>query len=87
MITEPKRFYSATELAHEFGVSRTAIFKRIQSGKIRATKVGRNYIIAADEVASLMGQLITPERKAEIEDAVKRVTGQYKETLRRLGQE
>jgi len=87
MMPLPKSFYSATELAHEFGVSRTTIFKKIKSGKIKATKVGRNYIIEADEVASLMGQLIKPERKEEIEVAVKRVMGQYRETLRRLGQE
>ena len=50
---EGKKYFSAPELAKLLGVSRTAIFKRIQSGQIHAEKVGRNYIIPREEYEKL----------------------------------
>ena len=58
-----KEYFSTSELAHLLGVSRVAIFKKIQSGKIKAFKVGRNYVVPAEEFLSAIGTFILPEKK------------------------
>lgn len=44
------QYYSTTQVAKILGISRIAVFKNIKSGKIRAQKVGRNYIINVDDL-------------------------------------
>lgn len=80
-------FLSTAELASLLGVSRTAVFKKIQAGKIKAQKVGRNYIIPVEEFSIAAGSFVTEERKEEIEKVVKRAVKQYRETFRLLGRE
>lgn len=86
-----KKHYSVTELAEKLGISRVAIFKKIQKGQLPAEKVGRTYVIAAEHAEKLMGaekaETLTEEKKADIEKAVKKVVKQYGETLRLLGKE
>lgn len=43
-------FVSTTEAAKLLGVSSVTVFKRIQSGKIKAQKIGRNYLIPRSEI-------------------------------------
>lgn len=80
-------FISTTELARLMGVSRVAILKKIKTGKIHAQKVGRNYIIPAEEFAIAVGEFISPNKKVEIEEVVKKAVKEYRETLRLLGNE
>ena len=82
-----KTFISTTELAKLMGVSRVAILKKIKTGKIHAQKVGRNYIVPAEEFASAVGEFVSPRKKEEIEKVVKRAVKEYRETLRLLGRE
>lgn len=46
-------YLSTSELAKILNVSRIAIFNRIRSGKIVATKAGRNYIIKKTDLPEL----------------------------------
>ncbi len=82
-----KAFVSTAELAKILGISRVAIFKRIKDNKIKAFKVGRNYIIPKDELMIILGTFVSDEKKHEIDRVVKRVIGEYRETLRLLGVE
>lgn len=82
-----KKFLSTTELAQLLGISRIAVFQKIKQGKIKATKVGRNYIINRKDLGDIFGDVLTKEKKAEIEKAVKKVVKEYGETLRLLGTE
>lgn len=43
------QYISTAELAKLLHVSRIAVFKKIQSGKIKAFKIGRNYVIPMEE--------------------------------------
>ena len=57
-----KDFYTTAELAELLGVSRIAVFKRIKSGSIKATKVGRNFVIFKKDVGefeALLSELFT----------------------------
>ena len=88
MKNETKVQYLATaELAELLHVSRIAVFKKIQAGKIKAFKVGRNYVIPMEEVMSAIGAFISPDKKSEIDKVVKRAVKEYGETLRLLGAE
>ena len=75
------------ELAEMLGVSRIAVFKKIRSGKIKAEKIGRNYVIPKEEVESIFGLFISEDRRREIEDVVKKTISEYGKTLRLLGKE
>ena len=80
------RLISTTEAAKILGISRVAVFQKIQSGKIKAEKVGRNFVI--DKVL-LIGDLEVPDenRKKEIAKVVSDVFKDYGEVIKKLGKE
>jgi excisionase family DNA binding protein len=82
-----KIFLSTSEAAKLLGISRIAVFKKIKSGAIKAKKVGRNFVIAKEELPDILGETLTPRKKQLIEAAVKKTVEEYGETLRLLGQE
>lgn len=82
-----KDFFSSTELAKLLGVSRITVFNNIQSGKIKAEKIGRNYAIRKQDVLQALGSVLGEDKKREIEKAVTRATKEYGETFRLLGKE
>ena len=81
------QYISTAEFARLLHVSRQAVFKKIRSGKIRAFKIGRNYAIPTEEFLSAVGTFISPEKKADIDEVVKRAVREYGEALRLLGKE
>ena len=79
-----KQFYSTVEVAKLLGISRIAVFKNIKSGKIKAKKVGRNFIIDRDDIEDLLTNTLNEKSKNEIDKAVKKTVREYGETLRML---
>lgn len=73
------------------GISRVAVFKRIQKGKIQAEKIGRSYAISMEHVNDIVrgapAKFLTEEKKDEIKKAVEKVVKEYGKTLRLLGKE
>lgn len=55
-----KEFYSIPELAKLIGISRIAVFKKVKKGQIKASKIGKNYVIPAN-VALAFGEEETTE--------------------------
>jgi len=80
-------FLSTTEAAKILGISRIAVFKKIQSGEIKAKKVGRNYVIDEDDLGAIFRTRITPTGKKEIDRAIKKTIKEYGEVLRKLKDE
>ncbi len=80
-------FVSTAEAAKILGVSRVTVFNKIKSGKIEATKVGRNFVIRKIDVLKASGELLTSGQKRNINRAVEKATKQYGETFKRLGKE
>ncbi len=78
---------TTTEVAKLLGVSRIAIFKQIKSGKIRAKKVGRRYVIAKADLPIEFGGELTEQKKQIISEAVRKTVQEYGEALRLLGAE
>jgi len=82
-----KKFFSTTEIAKILGISRVAVFKKIKKGEIKATKVGRNFIIDKKDLGDVLGEILSPEKKRVIDEAVNKTIREYGETLRLLGKE
>lgn len=81
------RFLSTTQAARLLGVSRIAVFKKVKQGKIRATRIGRNYMIRAEDLPGFSNAALTSRAKRLLDTAVDRAVKEYGETLRLLGQE
>ncbi len=83
----PKEFYSTTEAAQILRLSRVSIFNRIKSGKIKAEKIGRNYIISHESLMESLGKIVGSHKKKEIEQAIDRALKDYGEVFKKLGRE
>lgn len=79
-----KDFISTTEAADMLKVSRVTLFNKIKSGEIKATKVGRNYIIQKEEILNLVDNGLSKSKRDKIEHGVDRVIEEYGETLKLL---
>lgn len=84
---EEKTHFSTTEAAKIMHISSVAVLKKIQTGRLMAHKVGRNYIIARADLEAAIGSVITDEQKKEIEEIVKKAVKEYGAAFRRLGRE
>ena len=82
-----KKYYSTTEVAEILGISRIAVYQKIQNGQIRAEKYGHDFLIPKSELESILGVKLDSEDKKEIEKAVKKTVEEYGETLKMLGKE
>lgn len=82
-----KKFYSTSEVSKMLGISRVAVFNKIKNGEIKAEKVGRNYVIPAENLSFILGRALTKEEEELIDKAVDKVIKEYGTTLKLLGQE
>ncbi len=82
-----KQLLSTAEVAKILGISRVAVFKKIVGGDIKASKVGRNYVIESADLSAALGVVLSPERKREIEKSVEKTVREYGEALKMLGKE
>lgn len=82
-----QRLLSTMQAARLLGVSRITVFKRIQQGHIRATRVGRNYKICAKDLPTSSRTALTKKERHRLDAVVDRAVKEYGETLRLLGQE
>jgi excisionase family DNA binding protein len=80
------RYLSTIEAAKVMGISRVAVLKQIKTGKLRAERVGRNYIIDRNDLAGIFRH-ITPSEKKRVSAAMKKVVKQYGPALKKLGKE
>ncbi|NQT49202.1 helix-turn-helix domain-containing protein [Candidatus Kuenenbacteria bacterium] len=86
-----KKYVSVAELGKMLGISRIAVFKRIQKGQIPAEKIGHSYAISMDNVNEIIqGKSLTSlskEKKIIIQKAVEKTVKEYGEALKLLGKE
>jgi len=77
---------STTEAAKIMGISRIAVWKKISQGKLKAVKIGRNYVIDRQDLGDIYSET-TPETEKIIDETVDRVIKEYGDALNRLGKE
>lgn len=59
----PEKFYSTVEVAKILGISRIAVFKKIKTGKMKAMKVGKGYVVAKQDLMEHYRAKITKAQK------------------------
>ncbi len=79
-----KESISVTEAAKLLGISRTAVIKAIQTGRIKAQKIGHMYVIQRSNLSIPSDATISNTQKRFIESSVDRVVKEYGETLKML---
>ena len=81
-------YLSTAELAKRLGISRITVFNWIKSGKLKAERIGRGYVIDVSDAEKFTKAGASDESKQkEIGEAVTRVVKEYGETLKKLGAE
>ncbi len=81
------KYFTIPEAAKILKISRIAVYKQVKSGKIKAVRLGRNYAIPAGALPQMPGKELRSQDKARLDAGIKRVIGEYSETLKLLGQE
>ena len=84
---ESKDFISTIEVAQILGISRIAVFKKIKSGEIKAQKVGRNFVVARQDILEIAGKIMGEKRKQEIESSVEKTLEDYGEAIKKNGKQ
>ena len=84
---ENQKLFSTQEVANLLGISRVAVFNKIKNGKIKAEKVGRNYVITANSLSEIFGGNLSDVTKNSISSSVDKVIDDYGDTIRLLGNE
>lgn len=79
------KYYSTSEVAKLLGVSRITVFNMVKDGRLKAEKVGRNYLIHKDSLG--IDAELTDNQKTQITKAVKKTVKEYGETLKLLANE
>ncbi|MFA4890500.1 MAG: helix-turn-helix domain-containing protein [Candidatus Paceibacterota bacterium] len=82
-----KTMYSTSEAAKILNLSRIEVFRKIKAGKIKAQKIGRNYIISHESIMETLGHIIGSHRKEEIENTINKALKEYREVFKKLGKE
>lgn len=84
---EKSGYLTIPQLAKILGVSRIAVYRKVRSGQIRATKIGRTYAIPQKQVSAILGKALAEEDKKQIDAAVKKTVKEYGQVLKLLGAE
>ena len=82
-----KKYYSTIEVGKILHVSRVAVLRRIKNGKLKAERVGKNFIVSNEAIMEALGKSIGKEKRENIEHAVNKAVEQYKKTFKLLGKE
>ena len=78
-------YVTIPHLARLLGLSRIAVYNRVKKGQIRATRIGRTYVITEEALADVLGNTVSEDRKKRLDTAVNRTLGEYGEVLKFLG--
>ena len=82
-----KKHLSIPEAAKILGISRIALYKQVKAGKVKAERVGRNYIISSRHIEHILSDKLSKKERDDIKDIIKRIFNEYGETLEMLGKE
>ncbi len=82
-----KALYSTSEAAVILRLSRIEVFRKIKAGKIKAEKIGRNYVISYDSLTEALGKIVGTNKRMDIDRAIDRAMKEYGETFQKLAKE
>ena len=80
-------YLTIAQLAKILGISRIAVYNKVKKDQIKATKVGKTYIILQKDLGSILGRELSQKDKLKITAAVEKTVKEYGEVLKMLGSE
>lgn len=83
-IMQQEDYITVPEYAKRVGLSRSQVFRIVQSGEIRSRKFGRMYLIPVEELNKITGNF-SAEDTDLVAKGVKKVISEYGEVIRDLG--
>lgn len=86
MTNNDKNLISVKEAADILGYSRIHIVRLINSGTIKAIRIGRSYAVDKNSLGGIFKQ-ITPVEEKILDKAMQRVIKEYTPVLKKLGSE
>lgn len=81
------KYLSVSEVAAILGMSRTAVYKKIKRGDIKAIRLGKTIGISRHLLTNINSHVIDPAKKKRIDRAVSKAVAEYGGLLKRLGNE
>ncbi len=81
-----KEYVTTTQAAEILGISRMHVVRKIKAGEIKATKVGRSFLIPKEELSGIF-KPIDAQEKRTIAKGVERAVKEYGDVLKKLGKE
>jgi excisionase family DNA binding protein len=81
------KYITIPQLAKMLGISRIAVYKKVKSGQIKATRIGKNYVISDKDITHILGGKLSEKGKKQIDAAVEKVIAEYGELLQMLGKD
>lgn len=84
---DKKKYLTIPELAEILGVSRIAVYKAVKNGKIKAEKIGRNYIISDKDVVHLLRSELSKKDEQRINKAISKAINEYGNLFKQLSRE
>jgi len=82
-----EKYITIPELAKILGISRIAVYKKVKKGEIKATKIGRVFVMPRNYISEIWGEKLQEEKERKIDRAVRKTVAEYGETLKLLGNE
>ena len=86
-----KLYLSIPELARQLGISRIALYKKVKSGEIKATRIGRNFAIPVDYIQKHIVELqdvpLDPQEQLTTERIARHISAEFGLILTKLGKE
>ena len=77
-------YITIPQLARLLGISRIAVYKKVKSGQIRASRIGRNYVISDRDITGILGKEVSAEDKRAIDAAIRKTLREYGGLLKML---
>jgi len=82
-----EKHYSTMEVANILKVSRKTVFQWARDGKLKATKIGKNYVVPQTANLEKLGKVLGDDKKADIDNVVNRALKDYEAAFKKLGKE
>jgi excisionase family DNA binding protein len=70
-------YITIPQLAKLLGISRIAVYKKVKSGQIKASRIGRNYVISDRDITGILGEEVSAEDKRQIDAAIRKAMREY----------
>ena len=81
------QYITIPQLAKMLGISNAAVHKKVKSGQIKATRIGKNYVISDSDITTILGKKLSEADEKRIDTAIRKVIKEYGELLRILGKD